>query len=154
VRASCFLLLPFLLIGCATAPHRGIVHYSPPSVAPAQRWVSNAQGHAKTAQAAVDKGDLVTAHNEIDALTDELLNAQTALTELEDKTSHQTDLLNSANDEKNKAIDLFDAERAKTKAIVHQRNRLFLALSAALVWIFRTPLLWLAKLAVGLISKL
>jgi len=146
-----FLLLPaFLLISCASQPHRATIHYSPPSVAPARQWVSNAQNHAKAAQDAVSKGDLPTAHTEIDALTNELLHAQTALTDLEKKTSQQTDDLNSVLDDKNAALDRNAVIERKLKAIVAQRNRLFLTLLIAALWIFRGPLLGLIKLFIKL----
>jgi septal ring factor EnvC (AmiA/AmiB activator) len=156
-----------LLIGCATSPRRSAVHYSPPSVAPARQKITNAQGHAKAAKAAIVKAeklapanlpklsaDLTEADHEIDELTDELLNAQSALTELENKNDHQTDLLNAAIDDKNAALDQNAIIERKVKSIVHQRNKLFLILCGALAWIFRGPLIWLAKFLFALISKI
>jgi hypothetical protein len=168
VRPSYFLLLTsyFLLVGCATAPQRTTIRYSPPSVIPTQQKISDAQGHAKAAKVAIERAQklapkipdlieaLATAHAENDALTYELLTAQTSLSGLEKQTSTQTDLLNQANIDKNEAIGLLDIEKAKTKHVVSQRNELFLILCAAVAWIFRTPLLWLAKFLVGLISKI
>jgi len=108
--------------------------------------VSNAQSHAKAAQDAVSKGDLAIAHTEIDALTDELLHAQAALNELEQKTGKQTDDLNQALTDKNDALDRNAVIERKLKAVVGQRNKLFLVLLAAAAWIFRGPLLGLVKL--------
>jgi hypothetical protein len=148
VRAL-LLLSAFLLIGCASQPQKSSIRYSPPSVAPARHWVSNAQSHAKAAQDAVAKGDLAIAHTEIDALTDELLNAQAALTTLEKKTGQQTDDLNEALTDKNAALDRNALIERKLKAIVGQRNRLLITLLAAAAWIFRGPLLGLIKLFTG-----
>jgi septal ring factor EnvC (AmiA/AmiB activator) len=163
VRAL-LLLSAFLLIGCASQPHRSVIHYSPPSVAPARHWVSNAQGHAKAIKddlALLKKDEanrglskellrygaaLDDAASHTDALTAELLQAQTALTDLEKKTSQQTDDLNQVIDDKNDALDRNAIIERKLKAIVGQRNKLLLVLLAAAAWIFRGPLLGLIKL--------
>lgn len=147
------LLLTMLLGACAGVPSKTTLHYSPPSVMPVRRAIATAQDHARAAKAALDpdKLDLKTANLEIDALTHELLNAQTALNEAETETAHQTDLLNQANTDKNLAIDQLAAAEAKRAAAVRQRNKLFLILfgagSAILLYLFRRPIGALLKLA-------
>jgi len=116
--------------GCASP--RSAIRYSPPSVAPVREQISeagshvtNAQTHAQAAKRAVAAAvsaankykdaelnlQLVAADHEIDALTVELNSAQTALRSantnvdsLEHKIGDQTNLLNTANDEKNAAL--------------------------------------------------
>lgn len=157
------LLLPaFLLISCASQPHRAVVHYSPPSVAPVKQSLQSAQRHAKAAKDNIKQAEklaptnvpglleaLLAADNEIDALTNELLHTQAALTDLEKKTDKQTEDLNQANDDKNAALDRNSVIELKLKAIVGQRNKLFLILLAAAAWIFRKPLIGLGKLLIG-----
>lgn len=156
------LLSAFLLIGCASQPHRSTIHYSPPSVAPVKQSLGSAQHHAKAAKDNISKAEklapanvpglidaLHAADNEIDALTDELINAQAALNELQTKTGKQTDDLNAALDDKNAALDRNTLIEHKLKAIVVQRNKLLLILLAAFAWIFRGPLLGLIKLIAG-----
>jgi hypothetical protein len=161
VRA--FLLLSaFLLIGCASQPRRAVIHYSPPSAAPVKQSLSSVQRHAKAAMDNIKQAEklapanvaglmdaLLAADNEIDALTKELLHTQTALIELELKTGTQTDDLNTCSDDKNAALDLNAVIERKLKAIVGQRNKLFLILLGAAAWIFRGPLIGLGKLLVG-----
>jgi chromosome segregation ATPase len=161
VRAL-LLLSALLLIGCASQPRRAVIHYSPPSVAPVKQSLQSAQHHAKAAKENIKQAEklapanvpgladaLLAADNEIDALTNELLHAQTALADLETKTGQQTDDLNQANDDKNAALDRNSIIERKLKAIVGQRNKLFLGLLAAAAWIFRAPLIGLGKLLVG-----
>jgi septal ring factor EnvC (AmiA/AmiB activator) len=164
VRFSSYLLIlpAVLLIGCASQPHRTLVRYSPPSVAPVKHPISNAQHHAKATKDSITQAlklapsnvpglidALHAADHEIDALSNELLNAQAALNELETKTGGQTDALNSALDDKNAALDRNAIIERKLSAIVRQRNRILLILLVAFAWIFRGPLLGLIKLLIG-----
>jgi len=166
VRAL-LLLSAFLLISCASQPQKSSIRYSPPSVAPVRSPIAKAQAHAKAIKddlALLKKDEanrglskellhygaaLDDAAAHTDALTAELLSAQTALTTLEKKTSRQTDDLNQVIEDKNDALDRNAVIERKLKAIVGQRNKLLLILLAAAVWIFRGPLLGLIKLIAG-----
>lgn len=171
-----------LLIGCSVtlfascSTQTRSVHYSPPSAAPVRDKISSAQGHAAKAkkavadaQAAVRKlgilpgsdgsasslsSSLASANQEIDALTIELLSTQTALKDFELKVSDQTNAANRAIDEKNAAITERDRQAAKVRAIAKRERFFFLAMSGALIWIFRVPLWALLKIVIGLASKL
>jgi hypothetical protein len=161
VRAL-LLLSAFLLIGCASQPRRAVIHYSPPSVAPVKQSLVSVQHHAQAAKDNIKQAEklapenvpglldaLRAADNELDALTAELLHAQTALSDLEKKTGRQTEDLNTCFDDKNAALDRNSVIERKLKAIVGQRNKLFLILLAAALWIFRGPLIGLIKLFTG-----
>jgi len=158
------LLAAILLTSCA-GPLASGVRYSPPSAAPVRDWITNAQGHAAKAKASVETAakapdleatrlPLQIAGQEIDALTDELLKSQTALKDFEKKVFDMTTAANLAIDDKNAAITARDRETAKAKRIAKREHYFFLLLSAALIWIFRTPLLGLLKLLLALVNKI
>jgi len=114
------LLIALALPACTAIPSKTLLHYSPPSVMPVRRAIATAQEHAAAAQQYLRNAGtqektehlaIANAANEIDALTDELLNAQSALTKTETDASAQTQLLNAANDSKNAAITAADAAK-------------------------------------------
>jgi septal ring factor EnvC (AmiA/AmiB activator) len=163
VRA--ILLIPILALFTACAgPRISHVKYSAPSAMPVRRAVANAQDHAKKAKQDVEdakkaEGDglqlaLSDADHEIDQLTAELLTAQSALTDLESKTEILADNLNHAIDEKNAALLERDAANVKIHTASRKLWHTRFLLLGALVWIFRTPLLALGKMLVGLIAKI
>jgi uncharacterized lipoprotein YajG len=149
------------------AAPRAALHYSPPSVAPvrenvsdAQSHVTNAQTHAQKAKAAIAdaikqmemacpqaaglKLDLADANREIDALTYELNVAQESLKsanvhvdQLEGKIGEQTNLLNTANDEKNAAITKADAAAHRYHKLKFYVCALGAALALLLIFKFK-----------------
>src|SRR5207253_10918283 len=106
----------FLLSACSGIPARTTLHYSPPSVMPVRTAIATAQDHAaavKSALSSIPNSEfriphsavaLQTAMIETDALTHELLTAQTALSSVEKQANAQTDQLDKANEQKNLAI--------------------------------------------------
>ncbi len=173
-----------LCVSCSSTPRTFRVTYSAPSSAKVGEKISVAQSaiaravavHAKNATAKVvqletltaatpELHDLATgAHADIDALTNELSNAQVALSaaetaraELQVRVETQTDQLNTATTEKNEALRLEDIDKQKTARALKQRNRFAFLSAALLVWIFRKQLLALggslfklARLACGI----
>jgi hypothetical protein len=161
-----FLLVSILFLPAACAGPR-VTHsrYSPPSAAPVRAAVASAQDHARQvktdiaeARKAGDKEQLelalTDADGAVDQLTVELVSAQTALLDYEAKSQMQTDALNLAVDDKNLA--LLERDRASEKASIASKKlwRTRGLLLAAVIWIFRTPLLALGKMVIGLVAKI
>ena len=181
------LLLIVLVIGqgCSSAPKRSPrPSYSAPTSVKVQSGISKAQTaiakavtvHAKAATEKIVQLETLTAatpelhdlaaaaHSDIDSLTLELSTAQEALAaaetaraELQVRIETQTDQLNTATNDKNRALGLLDIEKKNADRARKQRNRLGLLTVGLLVWIFREPLLRLggtlfklARLAVGI----
>lgn len=157
--------LSLSLLSCAS-PSARRVRYSPPSVAPLRTSVMAAHDHVTTATArAKAVGTKLTqleeavasqppllaltqdAHSELDALTQELVQAQTnfaaasgQLNDLEAKSVVQADLLNKAIDDKNAAItqDAIDrrhAHRLKTYACSIAATLAFLVVFHFRAWL-------------------
>ena len=154
LRLSVLSVLSVVAFASCAAP-RSALHYSPPSVAPVRQDISNVQSHVANAQTHAQKAKaaiadakklapadppelklaLDVADGEIDGLTYELNSAQTALksansriNNLEGKIGEQTNLLNTANDEKNAAI----TEAAAAAHRYHKLKFYVCALGAAL----------------------
>jgi hypothetical protein len=164
MRALLFVPVLFCLVAC-TGPRVTHIRYSPPSAAPVRKAVQNAQDYAR--QAKKDIADARTAPNpdaaelalqdadgQIDKLTEELLTAQTAIADYETKTGEQTEQLNTCDEQKNAALKQRDDEKEKASRASGKLWRTRGLLLAAVAWIFRTPLLGLAKLLGGLIAKI
>lgn len=150
------LLIPFLCLAACTGPRITHLRYSPPSSAPVRAAIGHAQDAAR--QAKKDIADarkarddalalaLSDADTQIDKLTVELVTAQTALNDLEAKTATQTDQLNHAVEDKNTALLERDAADEKVHKASSKLWHTRILLLAALIWIFRTPLLALGKM--------
>jgi predicted nucleic acid-binding Zn-ribbon protein len=165
------LLISVSLIACAQHPKPS--RFSPPAIAPVRQkisdvtnWVSNAQGHAANAKAAMAAAmsaakknqfaqvqvALAVADRELDALTAELLKTQNELhlsnVLIDDYETQIGKIIESANETietERTAVRAAQADKAKaetkTKAIVSQRNKLFLGLLGSILWIFKGPLI-------------
>jgi hypothetical protein len=165
MRAQFPLCFLFCFLAACTGPRITHTHYSPPSSVPVRRAVASAQDHARSVKEAIaearkatdkDQLELALSHadGEVDRLTAELLTAQTALTDFQTKAEQQTTLLNTCGDEKNDAITQRDQEKQKASRASGKLWRTRGLLGAALVWIFRTPLLALGKMILGLVAKI
>jgi hypothetical protein len=147
------ILFTLCFLGCSGIPKRG-PHFTAPSAEPVRAHIASAQAKAKTAKEAVEQNRPDEAKRDIDALSDELLNVQTALRDYELKSIQQTATLNACEDDKNTALTLVDKEKQKASRASGKLWRTRFLLLAAVIWIFRTPLLALLKMAVGLIAKI
>jgi hypothetical protein len=140
--------LCLLTSGCGTAPKRSSIHYSPPSVDPfrqkvtaTQEFITTAQTHGgrakqeivlaiKLVPSGADPQLLVhlnQASRYVDLFTEELLKAQGSLKEAQDKLGPlqkkieaQTESLNTANDDKNAALD--QVRDLKHAAVLHEKK--------------------------------
>jgi hypothetical protein len=136
-------LISLLIVGCASAPRPSAIHYSPPSVAPVRTQISDAQtlsGKARTAIAkaqsfvgpsSVDPANVPQLHEALDEsygaindLTTKLDGAQKSVDVLEKAVGIVTARLNTANDDKNAALDREAAQKKASARIEKKYHRL------------------------------
>jgi hypothetical protein len=150
MRAIRFFLVTaaICLTACASTPRTVSVHYSAPSVAPVRESVRSVKDSIDRADKIAVALQLAIPKPQFDALTHELLIAQQAasdadvqISNLEQQIVVVTDAANNAAAEKNVALARADKLDAQRRSAVGQRNRFFVALIVAGLWIFKGPLL-------------